>query len=348
MHPSSLTTAVPSASPVGIPVIRQAYTSADRFLPLANEALLGVISYGTGSDLSKLSGVPCATIPLDPLDGSSGLEAWYAPGSAVYGETSGIRYATTGNLLFGIARVDAENPDTATQELYGRIIGLVRTMNYPALIRMWNYLSAINQEQLGLERYRGFSVGRHQAFVEAGFALGADLPAASAIGSGHDGLWVFFVAAREGALQVENPRQISAYHYPSEYGPRSPSFSRAMLFGEDATQTLLISGTASVLGHQTIHPGALIPQCEVTLANLQTLLDQVQGGTLADLGEAAAWKVYLRHPGDYAATRDYLAGTLHPASPVLYLTGDICRSDLLVEIEGVVQIHGGRRGMSAQ
>jgi chorismate lyase/3-hydroxybenzoate synthase len=331
--------ALPSDPIALLPGIRLAYAPVGHILPAAaDEALLGVLGYGGWPEVPGLPGLPRAAIPLDALDGGAGLEAWYAPGPVTYGAASGIRYATNGSLLFGLAQADAEQPDLAAQDLYARIIELARAMGYPALVRMWNYLPAINREQFGLERYRRFCVGRYQAFADAGFALDEDLPAASAIGSARDGLWVVFLAGKGGAVQVENPRQISAYRYPPAYGPRSPSFSRAMLFGGGAGRSLFISGTASILGHQTVHPGELVPQCRTTLTNLQAILDRVNAGALARLGEAAAWKVYLRHPRDYPAARSCLAEALHPASPVLYLAGDICRDDLLVEIEGVVRL----------
>lgn len=322
-----------------LPGIHLAYMPAGPVMPAEpGESLLGVLGYGGLPEVPGLSEAPCAAIPLEPLGASPMLEAWYAPGTATYGEASGIRYAANGKLLFGIAQADAGQPDRAAQDLYARIIGLARALGYPALVRMWNTLPAINREQLGLERYRRFCVGRYQAFADAGFALGEDLPAASAIGSGQGGLWVVFLAGRGGAVQVENPRQLSAYRYPPAYGPRSPSFARATLFGEGAGRRLFISGTASILGHQTVHPGELVPQCRTTLDNLQAILDRANAGPLARLGAAAAWKVYIRHPDDAEAVRSCLAETLHPASPVLYLAGDICRDDLLVEIEGVVRL----------
>jgi chorismate lyase/3-hydroxybenzoate synthase len=318
------------------------YARPEQRLPAApGEALLGVVAYGVapeGRESPGPSAAPWAAVPLEPLGGSERLEAWYAPGPVEYGEAAGIRYAANGSVLFGMVWADAGQPDAAARGAYRRIIDLARAAGYPTLVRMWNYLPDINREQLGLERYRRFCVGRYQAFADSGCAFEEDLPAASAIGSNHGGLWVVFLAGKGGAVQIENPRQLSAFRYPPAYGPRSPSFSRAMAFGEDAGRTLFISGTASILGHKTVHPGDPVRQCRTTLANLQAILDRAGAGPLAHLGEAAAWKAYLRHPGDYPTVRACLAEALHPESPVLYLAGDICRGDLRVEIEGVVRL----------
>lgn len=318
--------------------IRQVYVPPHRPLVAApGEGLLGLIGYGGLPGDAVPPGAPCALIPLNALGGQSLWEAWYAPGPVEYGETDGIRYASNGTVLLGMVQVPAEQPDTAAYEAYLRIIRLTRAAGYPTIFRMWNYLPDINREQLGLERYRRFSIGRYQAFAESGFALGEDLPAASAIGSNHGDLWVIFAAGRGSATQIENPRQVSAFRYPPEYGPRSPLFSRAMAFEADAGRALFISGTASILGHETVHPGDLVKQCATTVENLRAILDRAGAESPAHLGGCATWKVYLRHPRDYDAVRACLVEALDPASSILYLAGDICRDDLLVEIEGVVQ-----------
>jgi chorismatase len=113
-----------------------------------------------------------------------------------------------------------------------------------------------------------------------------------------------------------------AYHYPGRYGPRSPSFARASRLPDGP---LLISGTASILGHATAHPGDVAAQCRTTLDNLTTLA--------GDLRSLQTVKVYVRHAEDLAAVRRECAAAFGGAAA--YLVTDLCRRDLLVEIEGV-------------
>ncbi len=77
-------------------------------------------------------------------------------------------------------------------------------------------------------------------------------PAATSIGRQDDDrvLQVYWLAGNEPGRALENPRQMSAFHYPRQYGPSAPTFSRAMQVGGG----LLISGTASVRGHASHHP----------------------------------------------------------------------------------------------
>ena len=129
---------------------------------------------------------------------------------------------------------------------------------------MWNYLDAINEGDGDAERYRQFCVGRARGL---GRPNGKRLPAATAIGRQQPThqLQVFWVAARVGGTPIENPRQVSAYHYPRAHGPVSPSFSRAMVAPDD---TVLVSGTASIVGHVSQHHGDAQAQLAETLRNL--------------------------------------------------------------------------------
>jgi chorismate lyase/3-hydroxybenzoate synthase len=45
-------------------------------------------------------------------------------------------------------------------------------------------------------------------------------------------------------------------------------------------------------------------------------------------------KVYLRHPEHLAMVRDKVQAEFGPACKAVYLHSNICRSDLLLEIEG--------------
>lgn len=301
--------------------------------------LLGVIEHGTDAAIPATEhDAPVASLALEVLGGCPGREVWLTPSRVSYGESAGIRYARSKEVLFGVARCPAEELGPAAYQAYRDIIALTRQLGAGPLFRLWNYFPGINEEQAGQERYRQFCAGRYEALAESGYSLAEDLPAASAIGTRHGELWVIFLAGRGTATQIENPRQISAFRYPPKYGPRSPSFSRAIRFEAAGGPSLFISGTASILGHETVQQGDPIGQCETTLENLRALLARVSAGELDELGPRAAWKVYLRHARDLTAVRDCLGRVLDPTSPLLFLAGDICRESLLLEIEGIVEL----------
>jgi enamine deaminase RidA (YjgF/YER057c/UK114 family) len=145
---------------------------------------------------------------------------------------------------------------------------------------------------------------------------------------------IYFLASRAAPTAIENPRQISAYHYPPQYGPQ-PAFSRASVLHQAAGAMLFISGTASIVGHQTIHVGDAGAQTRETLANIEALLSEanrVAGAASFALG-TLAYKVYVRHATDLGAVEAQLRSAVGSSARVVYLKADICRQDLLVEIE---------------
>jgi chorismate lyase/3-hydroxybenzoate synthase len=210
--------------------------------------------------------------------------------------------------------------------VYTRLIAQARAAGCPYFVRMWNYLGGINEDDHGRERYQLFCAGRHDAFVAAGYHHDVDLPAASAVGMRGRGLVAYYLAAREPGVQVENPRQVAAYHYPPEYGPKSPSFSRATVWRD----RVFVSGTSSVVGHTTVHIGDVAAQLDETLRNIEVVLAQT-GRTMEHVISA---KTYLRRAEDYALVSDRLGKRL-PAN--VFLEADICRADLLLEIECVAR-----------
>jgi len=234
-------------------------------------------------------------------------------------------WETKGELLFGSLSVDVgQELETASRDVYARLIQRVREEGYPYFVRMWNYVGGINAHVDGRERYQMFCAGRHDAFVAAGYHHDVDLPAASAVGMPGTGLITYFLAAREPGVQVENPRQVAAYNYPPQYGPKSPSFSRATVWRD----MVFVSGTSSVIGHESVHAGDVPAQLDETLRNIEVVLAQT-GRSLEDVVSA---KTYIRNPEDYAVIAGRLARVFERN---IYLEADICRADLALEIECV-------------
>jgi chorismate lyase/3-hydroxybenzoate synthase len=103
----------------------------------------------------------------------------------------------------------------------------------------------------------------------------------------------------------------------------------------------LISGTASIVGHASQHEEDLDAQLRETLTNLDALLQRAQpDGQLASarLDRNSLVKAYVRYRDDAAVVERTLLDRLGGAVPILILAADICRSELLVEIE--VAHHG--------
>ncbi|EQD39835.1 Endoribonuclease L-PSP, partial [mine drainage metagenome] len=133
-------------------------------------------------------------------------------------------------------------------EAYSTIFDRLDCEDYPQLLRVWNYFPGINDMGSELERYREFNVGRYEAFFHKNRTVcGGSMPAACALGTKKGGLVICFLASKVPGISLENPRQTHAYSYPKDFGPRSPIFSRGVLLDD----SLLISGTASIIGSET-------------------------------------------------------------------------------------------------
>src|SRR5205807_5907658 len=131
--------------------------------------------------------------------------------------------------------------------------------------------------QEGTERYGSFCAGRYESFARHGYALRTDLPAASAVGMRGRRYQAYFLASKSPGTQVENPWQVSAYDYPPQYGRRSPSFSRATVLRDGGESLIFIAGTASIVGHETKHPGDVCKQTDETVRNIARVLDEARG-----------------------------------------------------------------------
>ena len=102
------------------------------------------------------------------------------------------------------------------------------------------------------------------------------MPAATGIGSHSDKIYGYLVATKNIDYEnLENSIQMSAYRYPPQYGPKSPSFARATIkknLKKDGSVQVFISGTASIRGHQTLHEGDIEKQVNTTMENIEHLI----------------------------------------------------------------------------
>ncbi|WP_175996689.1 chorismate transformation enzyme, FkbO/Hyg5 family [Burkholderia stabilis] len=314
----------------------------------------------TAPDL-PVAPVQMALLGADTAPADAVYEIWQCNARDLRSERRGAlhyRYSEAAGLVFGSivlhehetsgAPRDGGTPlERATHDAYRALFDVLDTLGMPHPLRIWNTVPAINAAQFGIERYRQFNIGRQHAFDACRRALTGGVPAACALGSvvpvAGDAppaapLAIHFLASRTPADPVENPRQVSAYHYPAQYGPRAPTFARAAAWTDgEAEPVLFVSGTASIVGHRTVHPDDVVAQTRETVANLAAVLEQAarQGHgpySLADL----SYRVYVRDADDgaaLAAIGRVLRDAAGPGVRPLFVHADVCRDDLLVEIE---------------
>jgi chorismate lyase/3-hydroxybenzoate synthase len=303
---------------------------------LTREDTLAVI--GFGADAPVNDDPRYLRVPLQPF-GVAPLEVWRTQGPVHAGRDRDVHFAESETLQFGWMEIPEADIglEGASSRAYAELMDFVRARGFPHLLRSWNYLDAITDGDGDGERYRRFCVGRAIGMGEV--AIGT-LPAATAIGR-RDGarmLQVYWLAARTPGTPVENPRQVSAYRYPRQYGPQSPSFARAML-PPSADMPLLLSGTASVVGHESKHHDCVESQLAETFANFDSLLaaaHALRPDLPTRFGAHSRLKVYVRDADAMPQVAQLLETHLDSTVPRILLHASVCRRELRVEVDGVL------------
>lgn len=314
--------------------------SADHWLNEFDD-VLAVFEFGR----SPLESTDPRHVPvaLTQLDGKVWVEIWRSDGPIKTGSWDRLRFAQGEQLTMGHIALDLReigNIRQASRLAYDILQSYLQQSPHQWPLKIWNYIPGINQGSGDDERYRQFCLGRADAvLIEPGDR--PPLPAATGIGTpvGENALQVYFLAGALPGLDVENPRQVSAWRYPRQYGPKSPLFSRATIMRMNGSSQFLISGTASIVGHQTHHENQVVNQLSESLRNVNSLLEEghrLMGDSHAEPGSDGILKVYIRNPDDYPLIRKTLDAEVPAEVPRIYLQGDICRESLLTEIDGIV------------
>jgi enamine deaminase RidA (YjgF/YER057c/UK114 family) len=326
-------------------ILRLEFLPASQLSRLAGDGqgdVLGGACFAHPALLPDGAGLPLLAVDMVlPLGEEATCEVWRSAEPLESGRHGPIRYRLGETLMFGSVSLDevaadARPPLQATTEAaYAAIFELLEARGYHTVLRFWNYFPAINRESHSMERYRQFNIGRQDAFLAHGRSVVDKVPAACALGSAGGGLQIAFLATRANVVGVENPRQLSAYHYPSQYGPRSPTFARAARVELGGRDMLFISGTASIVGHQTLHHGDVAAQTRECLHNIAAIVAEAnRQAPGADFRlEQLAYKVYVRHAENLAAVRREMAQFIGAPVSAVFLQADVCRADLMVEIE---------------
>lgn len=259
-------------------------------------------------------------------------------------------FALTSAWLADAVSLDAEALERRVADVYAAIARKIATLTANRPVRLWNHIPSIHQRMdARRDRYMVFNAGRYGAFAEwygGPQAFGREVATAS--GVGHDGrdLVVHCLTARAAGVAVENPRQIAPHRYSSKYGPLPPCFARAAIL--EPSGLILVGGTASIRGEASLHGGSLPLQLCETLTNLASVIAaaHAKAGVSAARGDDE-WLARYREARVYyprAADGEALAAMTREAfgdgCRIEMRRADLCRAELLVEIEGVASLVG--------
>jgi enamine deaminase RidA (YjgF/YER057c/UK114 family) len=118
-------------------------------------------------------------------------------------------------------------------------------------------------------------------------------------------------------------------------------FSRAVAILGDAQAMVFVSGTASIIGAKSVHVGNIEQQTRQTLENINNLLsarllsDYDCYPATSGLESIVSYTVYIKRREDITVVRAVCAALLPERAVATFVQADVCRTELLVEIEAV-------------
>ncbi len=268
-----------------------------------------------------------------------------------------------------------QEPRSYEHSMYSQSVGMFQNLDktfisqripFENVIRTWLYLGNITNPTFSelegeTQRYKELNRARTDFFRDIRFFDGVTgtpwtqpvYPASTGIGGQGDtvvmsALAVQFDQPELGTiLPLENPQQVSAFDYGTQYSIKSPKFARALLLASPESGEIFVSGTASITEQETRYLDDPENQTELTLDNIAVLIDEAnlaahgRPGFGCDLSEMVSARVYVKRPEDYEKIRAVCERRI-PNVPKIYTIADVCRPDLLVEIEGAADV-GPRR-----
>jgi hypothetical protein len=259
-----------------------------------------------------------------------------------------FRQNSTEILIGNIQSNEKVGCKTDSENAFNTLSKIFKERSFPvnSIVRQWNYIEDIVGFDGDDQKYQEFNNVRSEfydtCFEEKGY------PAATGIGMNRGGLIIEFVAVKSTEFEtspVDNPGQIAAHSYSEDVliGEEciiktTPKFERARFMEMFGKKLIFISGTASIIGENTVGVNDPVKQTEITIQNIQRLYSKEVLNKISDklfLSRYGHARVYIKKREHFPAIREVFESHFGN-QPVVYIIADICRNDLLVEIEGKV------------
>ncbi|MEG1464696.1 MAG: hypothetical protein RSC11_07345 [Mucinivorans sp.] len=331
----------------GNPLSEEQYT-AERYLII--EALFDI--YGEKSPLVSYVAQPplAATLVMESQSVDQDIDV-------VYSQLMDHRYvrltSELGTMIFteGILPVNlGATISEQSHEVFCVVEAILLQENLSPndISRQWNYIEQITCLNQGRQNYQEFNDARSEFYSTTSWKEG--YPAATGIGTSFGGVMVEIDAAHLSwarIIAIDNSLQVAAHEYSKQVllGSKmlsTPKFERAKAvdYG-DGKVKIYISGTAAIRGEESLVGVGITEQTIATLENIEFLCSPenlaTHSITVNSKVQYNSLRVYLKFRSDYMTTRDIIEKRYGTGLPVLYVLTDVCRDELLVEIEGTAE-----------
>lgn len=271
-------------------------------------------------------------------------------------DLDGFRYtrtqSETGKSVWGLGLSSDKEHLPLAEQIHFSFEAVLRIleqecMTLADIVRQWNYVPRILEIQKEgkkqLQHYQVFNEIRQKYYSASDFPDG--YPSATGIGTSFGNYNLDFFALKCGPsvqkIGLSNPKQQDAYKYEQSFlvgdtltgqTKKTPLFERAKILKNKEWVLIFISGTASIIGQETIGIGDVKRQTEITINNMQELMS---GLDVPLKMQFTYLRAYIKDINDFQAVRTICENRFSDI-PISYLQADVCRENLLVEMEGAV------------
>ncbi len=245
---------------------------------------------------------------------------------------------------------------TQSDQVFSKLKDIFICENMPvsSIVRQWNYIEQITKIEGTHQHYQDFNDARTHFYTSAIWNNG--FPAATGIGTSFGGIMIdleafCFTTPENRIIPLDNSLQVPAFGYSEKVligeedkelkQKTTPKFERAKLVLENGSGLIYVSGTAAIRGENSLADVGIEEQTRITLENVEHL---ISGQTLSEsksglkgYGRICSLRVYLKGCKYLEAARNVVK-VKYAKVPVCYVLADVCRDELLVEIEGIALI----------
>ncbi|MDD4921805.1 MAG: hypothetical protein PHS30_04915 [Bacteroidales bacterium] len=279
--------------------------------------------------------------------------------SVVYKERRNVRYAVLEwnshkSLIIEGVRSDSSHDSLSAQSdhIFQKIEEILseEEMHIHEIVRQWNYIGQITEINNGIQNYQAFNNARARFYAKTTWEE-FGYPAATGIGMSIHGIIVGLIAVSNRSdiriYPIDNPLQVTAHHYSSSMlvgaqkvnsKNETPKFERAKVVQGDSGMICYISGTAAIRGEQSMREMDVALQTRQTIENIIYLIsaENIKRHGVSSEGFLfmSGLRVYIKRNAYFSLVKAEVE-KVWSKIPIIYVQADICRSELLVEIEGV-------------
>jgi chorismate lyase/3-hydroxybenzoate synthase len=249
--------------------------------------------------------------------------------------------------VVGAAHLSDTDLHAEVRNAYEKVLKKVSGLDYHP-VRFWNNVPRITAPaSRQRNRYMVFNEGRYDAlahFYGNASQFDQHMPTATAVNAGGDDVKIFCLCADKPSTPLNNPRQVAPYHYSKRFGPLPPCFARAVRLTHPANW-LVVGGTAAIRGEDSVYREDLSRQIQETFANLAALIAAARGETCVSQKHSATYlsayrelRIYFPNLEHESQIREATRAAFQNVQRVEMVLADLCREELLVEIEGVAEL----------